>query len=104
MARNYRYEHFSFTRIFSSTDLHSARRNLRHAHLKTLEFTGYGGATRAETKFVQTVPVDPAIAALLGISSAQQVAYGIRYVPNVNARLSRTVHNGSVLRERRPPW
>jgi hypothetical protein len=94
IGANYRYEHYSFTRIFSSTDLHSFAGTFAMRISKRLEFTGYGGATRAETKFVQIVPVDPAIAALLGISSAQQVAYGIRYVPDANGRLSFMVHNG----------
>src|SRR5215469_5841403 len=91
---NYRFEHFSFTRIFSSTDLHTATGTLAMRISKQLEFTGYGGVTRAETKFVETVPVDPAIAALLGIVAAQQVAYGIRYTPDVHARLSYLVPNG----------
>ncbi len=90
----YRYEHYSFTKIFSSTDLHSVLGTFGWRINRTLEITGYAGATRAETKFVQTVPIDPAIAALLGIQSAQQVVYGIRYIPNLSARFSRTVHNG----------
>lgn len=94
IGANYRYEHYSFTRIFSSTDLHSFAGTFAMRISKRLEFTGYGGATRAETKFVQVVPVDPAIAALLGIISAQQVEYGIRYVPDANGRLSFMVHNG----------
>jgi hypothetical protein len=94
IGANYRYEHFSFTRIFSSTDLHSASGTFAMQISKTLEITGYGGVTRSETKFVQIVPVDPAIAALLGIPSVQQVVYAIRLIPNVSARVSRKVHNG----------
>ncbi len=96
IGANYRYEHFSFTHIFSSTDLHSLSASFAMRITKTIEFTGYAGGTRAETKFVQIVPVDPAIAALLGISSAEQVVYGLRWVPNVDARLSRTFHSGVV--------
>lgn len=96
IGANYHYEHFSFTRIFSSTDLHSVAGTFAMRISKTLEITGYGGFTRSEAKFVQVVPVDPAIAALLGIVAAQEVNYSIRYVPNLNGRLSRTVHNGLV--------
>ena len=37
---------------------------------RSTEFSGMAGVARYETKFVQTVAVDPAIAALIGISSA----------------------------------
>ncbi len=94
IGASYRYDHFSFTKIFSSTDLHTLTGSFATRLSKTLELTGYAGITRAETKFVQTVPVDPAIAALLGITSVQQVVYALRYVPNINVRFSRTVHNG----------
>ena len=94
VGANYRYEHYSFTHIFSSTDIHSAAGTFAMQFTKTLEFTGYAGVTRAETKFVQEIPLDPAIAALLGISAVQQVAYSVRYIPNFSGRLSRTVHNG----------
>lgn len=94
VGADYRYEHYSFTRIFSSTDLHSGTGSFSMRISKTLEFSGYAGFTRSETKFAQTVPVDPAIAALLGIQSAQTVSYSVRYIPNVNGRFSRTVHNG----------
>jgi hypothetical protein len=80
--------------VFSSTDLHSFNGTFATRLSKSLEFSGYAGVTRAETKFVQTVPVDPAIAALLGVVNAQQVVYGIRYIPNVSVRFSRAVHNG----------
>jgi hypothetical protein len=90
----YRFEQYGFTRVFSSNDLHSFNGTFATRLSKSLEFSGYAGVTRAETKFVQTVPVDPAIAALLGIVNAQQVVYGIRYIPNVSVRFSRAVHNG----------
>lgn len=96
IGADYQYEHFSFTRIFSSTDLHSGAGSFSMRISKTLEFSGYAGFTRSESYFVQTVPVDPAIAALLGISNAQTVNYSIRYIPNLNGRFSRTVHNGII--------
>jgi hypothetical protein len=94
IGANYRFEKFTFTRIFGASDLHSFAGTFAIRLSKTFEFSGYGGVTRLETKFVQEVPVDPAIAALLGISFGQQVSYGIHYTPDINARLSRTVHDG----------
>jgi hypothetical protein len=93
---NYRYEHYSFTRIFSSSDLHSFAGVYSIQLNKSMEFSGYAGITRAETVFTQNVPVDPLITALFGIRSAESVAYSIRNIPNINGRLSRIVHNGII--------
>ena len=40
------------------------------------------------------MPIDPAIAILLGIQSAAQIAHSVRYVPYFNGRLSRTFSKG----------
>lgn len=90
----YHYDHFTFTRIFSGTDLHTFAGTVAMRLSKTLEVSGYAGVTRVESKFVEEVPVDPAIVALLGITQAQRVVYSLSYTPSVNVRLSRTVHNG----------
>ena len=94
VGANYRYEQFTFTRIFGATDLHSIAGAFAYRLSKTFEFSGYAGVTRMETTFAQEVPVDPAIAALLGVSYGEQVSYSRHYTPNLNARLSRTVHDG----------
>jgi hypothetical protein len=59
-----------------------------------LEFSGSGGIARAETKFIQNVPVDPAIAALIGTPEGTVVLDRIDYVTTVSARLSRTFPSG----------
>jgi hypothetical protein len=92
----YNYVHFAFHGIFSSTDDHTFVGTFSHTLTRATEFTGYGGVSRYETKFVQTVAVDPAIAALIGISSAQRVAYGTGTTPNFGARLSRMVGKGTM--------
>ena len=91
----YSYTHYSYTGIFSSSDLHSVVGTYAIRLSRNLEFSGFGGVIRAETKFAQFVPLDPAIAALLGVSSFQEVAYQIGYVPNVSARLSYSVRRGT---------
>ena len=90
----YTYTHYSFTGIFSSTDLHGVVASYGIRLSRNLEFSGYGGFMRVETKFAQVVPLDPAIAALLGVSAVREVAYQIGNVPNVGARLSHTVQHG----------
>jgi hypothetical protein len=62
---------------------------------RTVEFSSFVGFFRAESKFIEQVPVDPVIAALLGISSASRVSYAVNYTPNLNGRLSKTFAKGA---------
>jgi hypothetical protein len=45
---------------------------------------------------VEIVPIDPAIAAVIGISSAQRVTYHKNVIPNLSARLSKVVPRGAI--------
>jgi hypothetical protein len=92
----YNYVHYSFARIFSGTDLHSFLGSYAVRLSRGAEFTAMAGATRYETKFIQTVPVDPAIAALIGISSLNQISYGKSWIPSGTGRLSYTMKRGVV--------
>lgn len=94
IGANYTYSHFSFNHVYSSTDIHGAAATYAVRLSRSLEFTGYGGFMRVETKFIQDVPVDPTIAAIIGISESPEVIYSVRYVPNVSARLSQTFQHG----------
>lgn len=91
---NYNYTHFSFNHLFSSTDIHGAAATLAYQLSRWWEFSGYGGFMRVETKFIQNVPVDPAVTAIIGITESTEVVYSVRYVPNISARLSRTFQKG----------
>jgi hypothetical protein len=90
----YNYNHYSFTRIFSSTDMHGAKLSFSTQLSKTVEFSAYGGFERLENKFVQTVPVDPIITALFGITSGTEVIYGISYIPSYGGRISKAIPHG----------
>jgi hypothetical protein len=94
IGANYNYSHYGFTRVFGSTDMHTLSGSYSLRLSRWLEFSGFAGVARAETRFVQNVPVDPVVTALLGIVSGTQVIYHIRYVPNVEGRLSRTFQSG----------
>jgi hypothetical protein len=94
IGMGYTYTHYSFTGIFSSTDLHGVVGTYAIRLSRNLEFSGYGGVMRVETKFVQLVPIDPAIAALLGVTGVREVAYQAGFIPNLSARLSHSVRRG----------
>src|SRR5450432_2596630 len=54
----YTYTHYSFTGIFSSTDLHGVVGTYGIRLSRKFEFSAYGGFMRVETKFQQNVPLD----------------------------------------------
>lgn len=94
IGAEYSYSHYSFTHIFSSTDVHGGSLVFSSQLSKNVEFSAYGGFSRVENKFVQTVPVDPVIEALFGFSSATEVIYGVSYIPTYGGRISKAMHYG----------
>jgi hypothetical protein len=92
----YQYMHYSFTGIYSSTDSHTVGATYSVILTRSTQLSTIGGVSRYETIFVQSVPIDPAIAAIIGISSAQRVSYQKNYTPNIAARLSQTVPRGTI--------
>jgi len=92
----YIYTHYAFRGIFSSTDINTVLGTYAITLTRATELSATTGFSRYETKFVQTVAVDPAIAALIGLSAAQRVAYRVNTTPSFSARLSRAVRRGVV--------
>lgn len=94
MGAAYNYSHYTYTGILSSTDIHSVTATFAWRMSRWWELSGYGGAARSESKFVQLVAVDPVIQALFGIQQGLAINYRVIYVPNVSVRLSRTFPRG----------
>jgi hypothetical protein len=92
----YSFIHYSFTGIYGSTDSHTLAATYSASVSRSIQFSATGGVSRYENIFVETVPIDPAIAAVIGISTAQRVTYLSSYIPNLSARLSKVVPRGSV--------
>jgi hypothetical protein len=91
---NYSYTRYGYHGIFSDADVHTFNGTYAARLTRRLEFSGYAGVARVESKFVQSVPVDPIITELFGITSTTAVVYTLNYLPNINARLSQTFHKG----------
>lgn len=94
IGANYTFSRFAFPIVLSQTDIHGAVFSYSTRLSRWVEFSGYGGVMRVESKFIQSVPVDPAITALLGITSGTQLTYHVNYLPSVRARLSRAFQKG----------
>lgn len=96
IGATYSYMHYSFTGISGGTDSHTATGSYSVVLSRSTQFSGYAGISRYENVFVEIVPIDPAIAAVIGISSAQRVSYQKNYTPNIGARLSKVVPRGTI--------
>jgi hypothetical protein len=94
IGTSYNYTHFTFTGLFSGTDFHAVNATYSIRISRNFEISAYGGILRAETKFIQNVPVDPIITAILGITSSQAVQHNITRQPNLGGRISRTYRRG----------
>jgi hypothetical protein len=94
IGANYNYSHYGFSHLISSSDLQGGAATFAYQLSRWWEFSGYGGFARVETKFIQSVPVDPAVAAIIGITQSSQIVYSVRYVPAYSGRISRTFHKG----------
>ena len=94
IGATYSYSHYGFSHVISNSDMHGAAGTFAYQLSRWWEFSGFAGVERVETKFVQNVPVDPAVQAIIGITESSQIVYSVRYVPNWSGRISRTFHKG----------
>lgn len=92
----YSYTHFEFHGLFNATDVQSVSASYAIQFTRSLEFSGFGGVSKVESKFLENVPISPGLAALIGLTSGSVINYNRSYHPTFNGRLSRTFQRGVV--------
>lgn len=92
----YSYMHYAFTGLPGGTDTHSVVGSYSRSLSPSMQMSASGGISKYENVFVQLVPIDPAIAAVIGISSALRVSYQSAIMPDLAFRLSKVVPRGTV--------
>ena len=90
----YNFEHFAYRGDYGATDVHGFAGTFARAISARLEFSASVGASRIEQKFIQSVPVDPVIAALLGVSSTTEIGHFVAWIPSGSVRASRVFREG----------
>jgi hypothetical protein len=93
---NYSFTHYDYIGVLSSSDMHGVFGEYSMRLSRWLEFSGYGGIIRIETRFIQNVPIDPAIAALIGTPEGTVLLDNINHSMSFSGRLSRTFPKGVV--------
>jgi hypothetical protein len=103
LGANYNFSHFSYTNSFGGADIHAAAFAASYRLSRWTEFSFFGGASRLQSSFEQTVPVDPAILAILCPSSSRArcpvtagtvISNSTLWGPDFSARFSRSFQRG----------
>lgn len=93
---SYNFNHYSFTKSFGASDVHSV--GILHSVRigRFWEWRLKAGGARVETLGAARVELDPAIAAIIGQSVGIQAVHRLNYVPDVEARLTRSFRRASL--------
>lgn len=93
---DYDYAHFEYEGLFGSSDAHTIGLAYSRQLTKRWQANLRGGLIFIQTKGLETVPLDPAVAAILGTSNTISAFYRSRRLPMVEARLVGQFHLSSL--------
>jgi hypothetical protein len=88
---DYRFSYFQYTKGFGNSDIHSVGINYATQITHRLQLAARIGGARVESLSLEEVALDPAIAALLGVSVGVQATHQLHYAPDVTARLTESL-------------
>lgn len=101
---SYGFAHFSYTNSFGGAFVHSTSLSVSIRASRWTELSFFGGASRVESNFQQTVPIDPALLAILcppsaiplscPVNSQTFTSHTVFWGPDLGIRLSRAFHRG----------
>jgi len=92
----YQFLHFEYTKSFGGFDYHSMGLLYARRLGRSWELQLQVGAGRVESLALQSVAVDPAIAAITGQTSGILAAYHLNYVPDATAGLTKAFRRSSL--------
>jgi hypothetical protein len=103
VGATYSYVRYSYTHSEGGADINTATASGSFRLSKSTEFSAFGGASHVNTDFEQTVPIDPAILAILcppslvascPLTAATVISRNTFWSPDFGARFSRSFHRG----------
>jgi len=89
ISASYNYVAFNFQRTFADANLQIAALGYAIAFSRDWDFSAQAGAIRTETRGLNQIAIDPAIAAIIGQNIATVSFLRTAYLPVVEARLTR---------------
>src|SRR5439155_8016689 len=92
---SYQFIHMEFTRAFGASDIHGVGILYSVRLSRTWELGAVIGAMRVESLSLQSVAIDPVVAAITGQTSGVIAAYRINYQPQGRVQLTKSFRHGS---------
>ena len=92
----YAYSRYYYSGTFGDSDIHTVGFNYSLALNKRTEFRFRFGASRLETRGLQTVVLSPELFQILGVPLGIQRYYSVTYSPDFAIDLSRSFRRGTV--------
>ena len=93
LGADYRFTHFEYTKGYGTTEIHSVGFDYSTQVSRQVQLSARIGGARLESYSLTEVPLDPAVAALLGQSVGIQAAHRVNYAPDGAVRLTDTFHH-----------
>lgn len=103
IGASYSFSHYGYSHSLGGADIHSADLGASMRLNRWTEFSMFAGASRVESNFQQTVPIDPAILAILcpatytgvcPVTAGSVISHNVFWGPNFGARFSRSFRRG----------
>jgi hypothetical protein len=96
LSASYEYTHFDFQQEFGNSRLQTVGLGYSIGLTRKWDFSMQGGGIQVSTSGLQQVPIDPAIAIIVGQSYAIVTFAQVHYVPMAEARLIRRFDRSSL--------
>jgi hypothetical protein len=91
----YGFTQYNFTRAFGGSNINTVGLLYSYELTKSLQFRVRGGGSQVVTNGLETITIDPTIAALLGYSEGQIAVHRSNYVPDLTAQLFKAYRVGT---------
>jgi len=88
IGADYHYMHFDFTRGFGYSNIQSVGVDYSTQFTRQLQLSAHIGGARVTGLNLVDIPIDPAIAAIIGQTFGVQTAHPLQYAPDIMARLT----------------
>ena len=95
LGADFRYTYYEYTESYGNSAIESVGINYSTAFTPHVQLSARIGGARVDSQSLTVVPLDPAIAALLGETVAIQAAQSQNYVPDMQVRLTDTYRRSS---------
>ena len=92
----YAYTTYKFSHVFGNSDVHTVGGEYSYTISKTLNFKARVGASRVEVYGLNSVTLNPVVAAILGQTTGIAKYYSVSYVPDFSGTLNKTLRHASL--------